>query len=148
MSVFCKFKTYIAIAITIFVFSTNYLFSQDWKFHPDSLIEEDSVGPMLLNPHIEGYALERDYTDQLKSSTKYNGFRVQVVSTRSVSRAENIRMKLSSEIGAYVRVIFEAPNYKVRVGAFTDKQDAERMRMYLRSLGYGSAWVVRARINL
>ena len=33
--------------------------------------------------------------------------------------AEEMRMKLLSQIKHIVQVIFDAPNYKVRVGAFT-----------------------------
>ena len=123
------------------------LFSQEWRFDPDSLRDDGPIVPMLINPLIDGIVPEKDYsTDEKESGKVYNGFRVQVMSTNSGARAENMRMKLVSQINHNVRVIFEAPNYKVRVGAFADRRDAERLRKILFDLGYRRSWIVRARL--
>jgi len=125
------------------------LLSQEWRFDPDSLRDDGPIVPMLINPLIDGIVPEKDYSTVEEESGKvYNGFRVQVLSTNSGARAENIRMKLVSQINHNVRVIFEAPNYKVRVGAFTDRKDAERLRKQLFDLGYRRSWIVRAQFTL
>ena len=124
------------------------LFSQEWRFDPDSLRDDGPIVPMLINPLIDGIVPEKDYNDEVESGKKYNGFRVQVMATNSGVRAENMRMKLVSQINHDVRVIFEAPNYKVRVGAFTHRRDAERLRKQLFELGYRRSWIVRARLTL
>jgi len=124
------------------------LFSQEWQFDPDSLRDDGPIVPMLINPLIDGIVPEKDYNDEVELGKEYNGFRVQVMSTNSGVRAENMRMKLVSQINHTVRVIFEAPNYKVRVGAFTDRRDAERLRKQLFALGYRRSWVIRARLTL
>ena len=120
--------------------------SQDWQFNPDSLRDDGPIIPMIINPLIDGYVPEIDYSKDEKSD-KYNGFRIQVLSTRSAKGAENMRLKMASQVNHSVRVIFEAPNYKVRVGSFTVRKEADRLRKYLFSLGYTTAWVIRARIN-
>ena len=124
------------------------LFSQEWRFDPDSLRDDDPIVPMLINPLIDGIVPEKNYNDEVESGKEYNGFRVQVMLTNNGVRAENMRMKLISKINHNVRVIFEAPNYKVRVGAFTDRRDAERLRKQLFALGYRRSWIVRARLTL
>ena len=124
------------------------LLSQEWRFNPDSLRDDGPIVPMLINPLIDGIVPEKDYNDEVESGKEYNGFRVQVMSTNNGVRAENMRMKLISQINHSVRVIFEAPNYKVRVGAFTDRRDAERLRKQLFALGYRRSWIVRARLTL
>ena len=124
------------------------LFSQEWRFDPDSLRDDGPILPMLINPLIDGIVPEKDYSDKVELGKEYNGFRVQVMSTNNGVRAENMRMKLVSQINHNVRVIFEAPNYKVRVGAFTDRSDAERLRKQLFALGYRRSWIVRARLTL
>ena len=124
------------------------LFSQEWRFGPDSLRDDSPIVPMLINPLIDGIVPEKDYNDEVESGKEYNGFRVQVMSTNNGVRAENMRMKLVSQINHDVRVIFEAPNYKVRAGAFTDRRDAERLRKQLFELGYRRSWIVRARLTL
>jgi hypothetical protein len=124
------------------------LFSQEWRFDPDSLRDDGPILPMLINPLIDGIVPEKDYSNEVESRKEYNGFRVQVMSTNNGVRAENMRMKLVSQINHNVRVIFEAPNYKVRVGEFTDRRDAEWLQKQLFALGYRRSWIVRARFTL
>lgn len=124
--------------------------SQEWQFGPDSLRDDGLIMPMIINPLIDGIVPEKDYSDnvnEVKSGKEYNGFQVQVLSTKNGEYAENMRMELISQINHSVRVIFEAPNYKVRVGAFTNRNDAERLQEQLYTLGYHRAWIVRARLT-
>ncbi len=125
--------------------------SQEWQFEVDSLRDDGPIIPMVINPLIDGVLPDIDYFDyasEIDSNKVINGFRVQVLSTQNGDIAEDMRMELISQIIHNVRVIFEAPNYKVRVGAFTDRQDAERLRKQLYRLGYRRAWIVRARFTL
>ena len=46
-----------------------------------------------------------------------------------------------------IYVIFEAPNYKVRIGDFIDRQKAEKYRKQLANKGYSSAWIVRTKVE-
>jgi hypothetical protein len=46
-----------------------------------------------------------------------------------------------------VYVDFEAPNYKVRIGDFIDRDSAESLQQELVQMGYNSAWILRSRIN-
>ena len=127
------------------------LFSQEWQFEVDSLRDDGPIIPMVINPLIDGILPEIDYFDndnEIDSNKVINGFRVQVLSTQNGEIAEDMRLDLISQINHGVRVIFDAPNYKVRAGAFTDRQDAERLRKQLYRLGYRRAWIVRARFTL
>ena len=138
----------ILIIIIIFPISAH---SQEWQFEIDSLRDDGPIIPMVINPLIDGILPIIDYSDngnEIDSNKVYNGFMVQVLSTQNGDTAEDLRMQLISQIIHKVRVIFEAPNYKVRVGAFTDRNDAERMRKQLYALGYRRAWIVRARFTL
>lgn len=125
--------------------------SQEWRFEVDSLRDDGPIIPMVINPLIDGVLPEIDYSDngnERDSNKVYNGFMVQVLSTKNGEDAEDKRLELISQINHSVRVIFDAPNYKVRVGAFTDRQDAERLRKQLYALGHRRAWIVRARFTL
>ncbi|NHZ86091.1 MAG: hypothetical protein GWP19_09440 [Planctomycetia bacterium] len=125
--------------------------SQEWRFESDSLRDDGPIIPMIINPLIDGIVPEIKYSDndnEMDSSKIYNGFRVQVLSTKKGNIAEDVRMELISQTDYNVQVIFEAPNYKVRVGAFTDRIDAERLRKQLSALGYRRSWIVRARFTL
>ncbi len=138
----------ILIIIILFPISAH---SQEWQFEVDSLRDDGPIVPMVINPLIDGILPEinySDYTNGIDSSKVINGFRVQVLSTKNGEIAEDLRMELISQINYNVQLIFEAPNYKVRAGAFTDRQDAERLRKQLYRLGYRRAWIVRARFTL
>jgi hypothetical protein len=138
----------ILIIIILFPISAQ---SQEWQFEVDSLRDDGPIVPMVINPLIDGILPEIDYSDYtngIDSSKVINGFRVQVLSTKNGEIAEDLRMELISQINYNVQLIFEAPNYKVRAGAFTDRQDAERLRKQLYRLGYRRAWIVRARFTL
>ena len=127
------------------------LFSQEWKFEVDSLRDDGPIVPLVLNPLIDGILPEVNYSDYdngIDSTKVINGFRVQVLSTQNGDIAEEMRMELISQMNHNVRVIFDAPNYKVRVGAFTDRNDADRLRKQLYALGHHRAWIVRARFTL
>ncbi len=141
--------------VSTIIFACMILFpvisqSQDWRFEPDSLRDDGPIIPMIINPLIDGIVPEKDYSvnfEEVESGKEYNGFQVQVLSTKSGEHSENMRMELISQINHNVQVIFEAPNYKVRVGAFTNRNDAERLQKQLYALGYSRAWIVRARLT-
>ncbi len=135
--------------IYIFLFFIPSIFqSQDWQFSVDSLRDDGPIVPMLLNPLIDGIVPEKDYSEKITEGAKnyYNGFKVQVISTNIAEEAEEMRLKLISQVIHSVEVIFDAPNYKVRVGAFEDRKDAQRLLDQLDFLGYRKAWIVRSRI--
>ena len=75
------------------------------------------------------------------------GYRVQVLATRYIERADSLAKIMKNTINDSVYVDFEAPNYKVRVGDFIDRDSAESLQQDLVQMGYNSAWVLRTRIN-
>ena len=75
------------------------------------------------------------------------GYRVQVLATRYFERAESLAVIMKNTVSDSVYVDFEAPNYKVRIGDFIDRNSAELLQQELVQMGYNSAWILRARIN-
>ena len=75
------------------------------------------------------------------------GYRVQVLATRYFERADSLAVIMKNTVNDSVYVDFEAPNYKVRVGDFIDRDSAESLQQDLVQMGYNSAWVLRTRIN-
>ena len=75
------------------------------------------------------------------------GYRVQVLATRYFERADSLAVIMKNTIRDSVYVDFEAPNYKVRVGDFIDRNTAETLQQELVQMGYNSAWILRSRIN-
>ena len=75
------------------------------------------------------------------------GYRVQVLATRYFERADSLAVIMKYTVSDSVYVDFEAPNYKVRIGDFIDRDSAESLQQELMQMGYNSAWILRARIN-
>ena len=82
-----------------------------------------------------------------RSQIIIEGFRVQVLATSSRENADRLRDELSIEYGKDIYIVFEAPNYKVRIGNFIDRRQAENSRLELIKKGYLSSWIIRTRIE-
>ena len=125
-------------------------FSQDQKkvnFDPDKLKDPEPRWPKVVSP----FSLD---TRELKlagnsdsSQIIIEGFRVQVLATSSQENADRLRYELAIEYGKDIYIVFEAPNYKVRIGNFIDRRLAEKLRLELINKGYPSSWIIRTRIE-
>jgi cell division protein FtsN len=125
-------------------------FSQDQKkvnFDPDKLKDPEPRWPKVVSP----FSLD---TKELKlagnsdsSQIIIEGFRVQVLATSSQENADRLRYELAIEYGKDIYIVFDAPNYKVRIGNFIDRRLAEKLRLELINKGYPSSWIIRTRIE-
>lgn len=71
------------------------------------------------------------------------GFRVQILLTEEIDRATETRDSLMTKLpGEWVYIVYDAPNYKVRVGNFVDRPAGNRMAEHLARMGFVDAWVV------
>ena len=125
-------------------------FTQDQKkvnFDPDKLKDPEPRWPKVVSP----FSLD---TKELKlvgnsdsSQIIIEGFRVQVLATSSQENADRLRYELAIEYGKDIYIVFDAPNYKVRIGNFIDRRLAEKLRLELINKGYPSSWIIRTRIE-
>ena len=72
---------------------------------------------------------------------------MQVFATQDRRKADGIKEELSFRLDENIYIIFEAPNYKVRIGNFLDRDDAEKLRMELVKESLSSSWIVRTKIQ-
>ncbi len=81
------------------------------------------------------------------------GFRVQVLATNRLDSANNVKNLIQSILNSTnfrsqkVYIIYEPPNYKVRVGDFENLQEASVLRKFLIENGFKYAWIVNDRIK-
>ena len=78
-----------------------------------------------------------------------DGYRVQVLSTDDIDEANRVRAEvyeITSRKEVYI--IFEPPFYKVKVGDFISKSEADNLRFKLNQLGYTESKVVQETVNL
>jgi hypothetical protein len=116
-------------------------------FDPNQLKDPEPKWPKMVNTIFDdSLKLEPWITpDSIREVTE--GFRVQVLATRSVEKADSLRLILAEQYQIPVYVTFEAPNYKLRLGDFIDRRSADRLRKRLARNGYPSAWIIRTRIK-
>ncbi len=82
-------------------------------------------------------------TAMLTSNGQYKGFRVQVISTNSRDQALRIKTELLSRFpDQKTYTSYQSPLFKVRIGNFVKKDDAEQFRKMLNRLYPRGVYVV------
>ena len=128
----------------------NLIYSQNKKidFNPDLLNDPEPNWPQIVNPLSDSFESESAISSKNESiQADIEGFRVQVFATQDRRKAENIKEELSFKFGDNIYIIFEAPNYKVRIVNFLDRDDAEKLRIALVKENLSSSWIVRTKIQ-
>jgi len=72
------------------------------------------------------------------------GYRVQVYAGKDQAAARKIELQIRERYGVAIYLVYEAPQYKVRVGDFIDRNQAVNFGKSLKEGGYMDAWIVRS----
>ena len=73
----------------------------------------------------------------------YKGFRIQVISTSKRDDAFKVKSDLMSQFpDQKTYVVFQSPSFKVRIGNFLKKEDAEKLKMQLNKLYPNGVYIV------
>jgi hypothetical protein len=96
------------------------------------LLAQDSVvvnkDPRLDILSTKQAAINR-LTARMTSSGKYKGYRLQVLSTRSRDQAFRVKAELLQKFpGQKTYALYQSPYFKIRLGNFLERADAERFR--------------------
>lgn len=75
------------------------------------------------------------------------GYRIQVYAGTSLSEAKEHKSAFLKSYDIAATIIFEAPNYKVRVGNYTNRFDANRDLMIVKNY-YSEALIVKDLIRI
>ncbi len=126
-------------------------FSQDTNlkkiFDPNEHRDVQPKWPVIINNVLSG---DSGLDSILAADTVHwvtDGFRVQVLASKSMTRADSLSELLNTSLKDSAYVVYETPNYKVRIGDYVVREDADKMRKKLQNMGYRSAWVIRTRIT-
>ncbi|HEX2896590.1 MAG TPA: SPOR domain-containing protein [candidate division Zixibacteria bacterium] len=74
--------------------------------------------------------------------------RIQLHSTELFGEAKKERIIAEEIFDQPVYLDYEVPYYKVRVGSFSDRKDAENYLSKAKTAGYQNAWIVAVRVNV
>ena len=64
----------------------------------------------------------------------------------TTTRAKTIAAEQFSDIQVKFYLDFDSPYYKVRVGDFRSREEADNVREMVRSKGYPKAWIVKTKV--
>ena len=128
---------------------TGYLSAQDSLFWFDMNSVRDPVPktPKILDK-IFGTS-QFGLLDSLKNIriTTQEGYRLQIFESSSVEETNWTLRKFERSLKDSIYMVFEAPLYKLRLGNFITKKEAEKQKENLNKKGYKNIWIVRSRIE-
>ena len=87
-------------------------------------------------------------TSMMTSGGQYKGFRIQVVSTINRDNASMIKTDLMNKFPEHkTYILFQSPNFKVRIGNFIKREEAEKLRKQLNKYFPQGVYVVEDAIE-
>ena len=134
--------------IIIFIFSIN-TFAQGsdslFWFDANTLNNELPSFPLIINKVISGEHMHLPESKNETDQTTKEVFRIQIFesSVASIARAEAKRFQ--NIFGDTVYTDFETPLYKLRIGSFQNRKDAEEAVESISRLGAKDAWIIRTK---
>ena len=138
------------VAVIIFLF--NNIFAQEndslFWFNMKTLKNNPPDFPLIINKVLTGnHLFIIDSIKQLELKI-IEGYRIQIFESTvsSIARAEAKRYQNILNDSVYID--FEAPLYKLRIGNFIERKNAERAIESIKRLGAKDSWIVRTKINM
>jgi hypothetical protein len=94
-------------------------------------------------------ATERQQDSVVVESELTQGFRIQIFATASIDEANAMRQTAVQRLTEdSVYVVFDPPVYKVRVGDFRTRVEANQRLGVISAMGFADAWVVGDKITI
>jgi len=87
-----------------------------------------------------------DTKDSVSSEELVQGYRVQLISTRSEAEARTVKLDALLSFPSHVYMIFDNPYYKIRIGNCISRFDANVLQESAVKKGFNEAWVVKTRV--
>jgi len=131
--------------------STHSDANYDESFDPMTLNDNDITFPSI----VKNIKQSKDTLSTLNNSTEtqkeVNGFRVQIIATQNLEKATLLEEEAKSQFamsGHKTYLIFEAPLYKIRLGDFTTRNQADELKIQALRYGYREAFIVRTKVTI
>ena len=105
--------------------------------------------PKFPTVNLPSFSSDNDL-ENISSNEEINlikGYRVQIVISQNEQELQDVKIEIEKSIDEQTYIIFELPNYKLRVGNFLNRKEAESFQKKIVRLGYRTAWVVPTMIE-
>ncbi len=154
------------IAIILIILNSNYAMSKrppDGEAPEHKVVlaqNENAVAETFLDSLDRGHEIcltNRDFNPIVPESTEAfsdkngrvevpNGFRVQCFASSQIERVRAEQKVIESKVHYPVYIVFASPYYKLAVGDFVKRTDADVAAAKMKELGYPDAWVMRTKV--
>ena len=118
------------------------------SFKINSIIDDTPDFPLVVNKIFTGdhiFLIDSLNMLQIKSDEI---FRIQIFESTESSIAKAEAKRFQNILGDTVYINFETPLYKLRIGNFSNRRQAEEAISAIENLGVKGSWVIRAMLNL
>jgi len=116
---------------------------------PSTIPQNEDFDPLSLNDdeiNFSGFsdtaATATESPASPSGSRQTSGFRVQIFAGADEQSARMVEEEARGEFDARVYLSYDPPNYKVRLGDFSERNEADKIRQDAYRKGYRDAWVV------
>ena len=125
----------------------NYALCQTDFIKPSDF--EDKL-PNFPNVVLPSFSIEKTTQNDTISSLNNleKGYRVQIIISQNENELIEIQDKIMQKTDEKIYIIFELPNYKLRIGNFISRKEAENFQRKIVKLGYKTAWVVPTMVEM
>ena len=140
-------KNLIVILITNFVLLANENDSLFW-FDINDIVDESPYFPLIINKVFSGSHLS--IIDSMKKieEKELEVFRIQIFESTVASIARAEAKRFQNILGDTVYINFETPLYKLRIGNYINRKNAEGAIESISKLGAKDAWIIRTKKNI
>ena len=117
------------------------------SFKNNSIIHDTPDFPLVVNKIFTGdhiFLIDSLSRLQIKGDEI---FRIQIFESTESSIAKAEAKRFQNILGDTVYINFETPLYKLRIGNFSNRRQAEEAISAIENLGVKGSWVIRAMLN-
>jgi len=123
----------------------------DESFDPNTLNDDDLDIPEINYGNAPESVTNINNTSKTETiiPKETNGFRVQIIATQDYEKATILEEKAKTQflpVGHNTYLSFEAPLYKIRIGDFVKRDDADELKNTAKDFGYKEAFIVRTKV--
>ena len=122
----------------------------DESFDPLTLQDDDIEFPAIVKKEKVNNTPISNQNPQ-ENRKEINGYRVQIIATQNLEKASLLEEEAKSQFSInnhQTYLVFEAPLYKIRIGDFTSRNEAEELKVQALKYGYREAFIVRTKVSV
>ncbi|HPG39545.1 MAG TPA: SPOR domain-containing protein [bacterium] len=120
------------------------------EFDPLTLNDEPVSSSETIDAKAEFFQLSEFITTAVQDTADINemapGYRVQLISTRSESESNMVKLDAMLTFQTHVYRIFDDPYYKIRIGDCLSRFEANELQETAVKKGFSEAWVVQTNV--